>query len=101
MAPGKIRLPLPEPINSSDDDFAFVADADMQTGYFSSNRRNNDDIYQFKSLIIRKASCDTLVENTYCYELYEENAIRYRERFTHSGTNGISEMVVQRVLALQ
>ena len=68
---------LPEPVNSSSDDFAFVADADMQTGFFSSNRRNNDDIYQFRSLIIRKASCDSLKENFYCRELYEVNAIKY------------------------
>jgi hypothetical protein len=67
---------LPEPINSSSDDFAFVADENLQTGYFSSNRRRSDDIYQFASTIIRKASCDTLVENNYCYELIEENAIK-------------------------
>ena len=30
---------LPEPINSASDDFAFVAEEDLQTGYFSSNRR--------------------------------------------------------------
>jgi hypothetical protein len=71
-------IPLAEPINSSRDDFAFVADTDLQTGYFSSNRRNNDDIYQFKSMIIRKASCDSLLENSYCFEIYEENAIRYQ-----------------------
>jgi hypothetical protein len=70
-------IAMPEPINSPDDDFAFVADAGMQTGYFSSNRGKNDDIYEFSSLIIRKASCDTLVENNYCYQLEEVNAIRY------------------------
>jgi hypothetical protein len=70
-------VPLPDPINSSDDDFAFVSDEDMQTGYFSSDRLYNDDIYQFKSMIIRKASCDTLIENSYWRELYEVNAIKY------------------------
>jgi PKD repeat protein len=68
---------LPDPINSSSDDFAFVAEENMQTGYFSSNRGANDDIYKFTSTIIRKSSCDTLVENNYCYELIEENAVRF------------------------
>ena len=68
---------MPEPINSPSDDFAFVADENLQTGYFSSNRRFNDDIYRFASTIIRKASCDTLVENNYCYEMIEENAVKF------------------------
>ncbi len=68
---------LPEPINSSEDDFAFVADQTLETGFFSSNRRRSDDIYMFASTIIRKSNCDTLVENNYCYELTEENAIKF------------------------
>lgn len=68
---------LPEPINSTYDDFAYVADANQQTGYFASNRRNEDDIYRFESTIIRKAVCDTLQENNYCYRFFEENAVRY------------------------
>lgn len=68
---------LPEPINSPSDDFAFVADGNIQTGYFSSNRRRSDDIYLFTSTIIRKAACDTLLENNYCYELIEENAVKF------------------------
>ena len=68
---------MPDPINSADDDFAFVADAGMQRGYFSSNRSKNDDIFEFSSLIIRKASCDTLVENNYCYQMVEENAVKF------------------------
>jgi hypothetical protein len=68
---------LPEPINSPSDDFAFVADQTLETGYFSSNRGRSDDIYSFASTIIRKASCDTLVENIYCYQLIEENAVKF------------------------
>ncbi|HPF03297.1 MAG TPA: PKD domain-containing protein, partial [Bacteroidales bacterium] len=37
----------------------------------------NDDIYAFSSIIIRKASCDTLIENSYCYQMVEENSIKY------------------------
>lgn len=67
---------LPEPVNSTSDDFAFVAEPDLQNGYFASNRRNEDDIYKFTSTIIRKASCDTLEENNYCYRFFEENAVK-------------------------
>ncbi len=68
---------LSEPVNSPSDDFAFVAQPDLQTGFFSSNRQRNDDIYEFKTTIIRKSSCKPLEENNYCYEFVEENALKY------------------------
>jgi hypothetical protein len=68
---------LPEPVNSRSDDFAFVAQSDLQKGYFASNRRRNDDIYEFTTTIVRKTSCDTLEINNYCYEFVEENAVKY------------------------
>ena len=69
---------MAEPINSVADDFAFVAEEDGAFGYFASNRNNrNDNIYQFISTIIRKSSCDELLYNNYCYEFFEENAIKY------------------------
>ena len=90
---------LPEPINSTSDDFAFVAEPDLQNGYFASNRRNDDDIYKFTSTIIRKASCDTLEENNYCYRFFEENAVkqdtvpfRYEWKFG-DGNNAIGPLV--------
>jgi hypothetical protein len=92
---------MPDPINSSADDFAFVADINLQTGYFSSNRRRNDDIYRFVSTIIRKASCDTLVENNYCYQMVEENAVkfdtlpfRYEWNFGDGSSKGIGPTVI-------
>ena len=67
---------LPEPVNSTYDDFAFVAKPDLQQGYFSSNRKRYDDIYSFASTIRRMAVCDTLEENSYCYRFMEENAAK-------------------------
>jgi len=67
---------LPEPINSTYDDFAFVAELNQQKGYFSSNRNSGDDIYSFSSTIRRLDVCDTLVENNYCYRFTEENAVK-------------------------
>jgi hypothetical protein len=68
---------LPEPINSGSDDFALVAGDNLQTGYFSSNRNRNDDIYHFSSTMIRKASCDSIAENSYCFRFQEENAVKF------------------------
>jgi hypothetical protein len=68
---------LPEPLNSEADDFAFITQPDLLLGYFTSNRRRNDDIYEFKSTIIRKSSCDPLEINNYCFEFIEENAVKY------------------------
>ena len=68
---------LPEPINSKSDDFAYVAENNLQSGYFSSDRGRNDDIYQFTSTIIRKTDCDTLQVNNYCFEFFEENAVKF------------------------
>jgi PKD repeat protein len=68
---------LAPPINSASDDFAFYAQPDLQKGYFSSNRRRNDDIYEFTTTVIRKTSCNELEKNNYCYEFVEENAVKY------------------------
>jgi hypothetical protein len=69
-------VPLPAPINSKSDDFAFAAEDNLQTGYFARNTGRNDDIYKFVSTMIRKVSCDTIQINNYCYEFLEENAIK-------------------------
>lgn len=37
-------------INSSADDFGFILDEKEKAGFFSSNRRGNDDIYEFEHL---------------------------------------------------
>ncbi len=67
---------LPEPINSTSDDFGFTAGNNLQRGYFSSNRSRSDDIYSFESTIIRMAKCDDMAENSYCYRFVEENSIK-------------------------
>ena len=90
---------LPEPINSPADDFALVAETNMQKGYFSSNRNSDDDIYSFSSTIRRLDACDTLVENSYCYRFTEENAVkldttpfRYEWKFG-DGTRAVGAVV--------
>lgn len=67
---------LAEPVNSGFDDFALTADNDLLKGFFASNRRRNDDVYEFSS-IIKMNVCNPAEENNYCYEFVEENAVRY------------------------
>jgi len=38
-------------INTSSDDFGFIMDDSAKSGFFSSNRRGNDDIYQFTRMV--------------------------------------------------
>lgn len=78
LSNGKWDTPvlLPEPINSSYDDFSIVAESNFQKGYFSSNRGKSDDIYSFVSTIIRKEKCDNLSENSYCFRFVEENSAK-------------------------
>ncbi len=59
-------------INSSADDFGLVTDEDFSNGYFSSNRRETDDIYSFTASRVEFPVCDTMVKNTYCFLFYDE-----------------------------
>ncbi|WP_372750990.1 PKD domain-containing protein [Labilibaculum sp.] len=60
------------PINSEYDDFALITDANFETGYFSSNREGNDNIYDFHTSIPQFANCDSIKENEYCFLFYDE-----------------------------
>ncbi len=53
--------PVGEPINSSSDDFAFIVNDSLKSGYFSSSRNQgmgSDDIYRFKQKEKELPSCD-------------------------------------------
>jgi len=65
---------LPPPFNSGSDDFAFIADDLIESGFFTSNRDRNDDIYGFITMVPKYAGCDTLRENNYCFVFYETGA---------------------------
>lgn len=55
---------LGEPINSNKDDFSYIIDNDLKTGYFSSNRemgKGDDDIYYFTKKI---PPCNQIVQGT-------------------------------------
>lgn len=55
---------LGEPINSNKDDFSYIIDSELKTGYFSSNRdmgKGDDDIYYFTKKI---QECNQIVQGT-------------------------------------
>jgi len=67
-----IPVHLDAHINSKDDDFGIITDKNGEEGYFSSNRKRNDDIYRFVTDIHSFYNCDSLQKNYYCYLFYDE-----------------------------
>lgn len=67
-----IPVHLDSAINSTADDFGLVADSTDENGYFSTNRRRNDDIFSFSSAEMKFTGCDSLKENNYCFTFYDE-----------------------------
>lgn len=59
-------------INTEKDDFGLVTDETFQSGLFSSNRQGSDDIYRFSLKPIQFCSCDSIINNNYCFLFYDE-----------------------------
>ncbi len=59
-------------INSKADDFALITDKNGENGYFSSNRKQSDDIYRFDTELYSFYNCDSLQKNHYCFLFYDE-----------------------------
>ncbi|MEX1003691.1 MAG: OmpA family protein [Crocinitomicaceae bacterium] len=68
---------LQTPMNSPVDDF-HLSFTSNKGGYFSSNRSGKDEIWVFQKEILFPDECDTLISNSFCYTLYEENAIELK-----------------------
>ena len=62
---------LESPINSTEDDFGLITNRDFSEGYFSTSRGTTDDIYRFSTLLPQLFDCDTLQENLYCFEFWD------------------------------
>ena len=65
---------LAEPINSDKDDFSLISLTKAKTGYFSSNRTGIDQLWSFVQNFPSFDNCDSLVNDDFCYTLYEETA---------------------------
>jgi outer membrane protein OmpA-like peptidoglycan-associated protein len=62
---------LDAPFNSEADDFAYYINPSKTNGYFSSNRKGSDDMYEFKMKRPIFSNCETLQKNSYCYLFYD------------------------------
>jgi hypothetical protein len=49
-----------------------MADAEFQTGYFTSNRERSDDIYRFRNLVPQFTTCSEIEEDNLCFVFWEE-----------------------------
>jgi len=67
-----VPVHLDSAINSPYDDFGIVTDSSSLNGYFSTNRRNTDDIFSFSTVPVDFTSCDSIKENRYCFTFYDE-----------------------------
>lgn len=72
---------LDSPINSKFDDFGLIADSVMNKGYFSSNRSNSVDIYQFRTNIRQLFYCEDQRANQYCFKFTDEGKIAVDGRY--------------------
>jgi hypothetical protein len=67
-----VPVHLDSAINSPADDFGLCIDSTYENGYFSTNRRTTDDIFSFISPPVEFTSCDSIMENNYCFTFYDE-----------------------------
>ncbi|NBC83379.1 MAG: PKD domain-containing protein [Bacteroidetes bacterium] len=67
---------LPEgAFNSYADDFGFIANSEIDTGFYTTNRRGTDDIYQFYSPYPSFTDCPEQQENDYCFVFFEQGTM--------------------------
>lgn len=65
---------LEAPLNSENDDFGLISRDHGRSGYFSSNRSGSDQLWAFDREIPEFEGCDSLVNDDFCYTLFEETA---------------------------
>lgn len=66
---------LSAPFNSAHDDFGVFIDSTFKSGYFSSNRSGNDDIYYFMNRLPVFDDCNPMIANNYCFTFYEDSGL--------------------------
>ena len=65
---------LEEPLNSEKDEFGMISNSKGKSGYFSSNRNGSDELWSYQMLFPEFENCDSLVNDDFCYTLFEETA---------------------------
>lgn len=66
---------LNAPFNSAHDDFGVFIDSAFKSGYFSTNRSGNDDIYYFMQRLPSFDDCAPMQANNYCFTFYENSGL--------------------------
>lgn len=66
---------LADPVNSRNNDFAFICDSTTENGYFTSDRKGTDDIFKFFSTLPAFETCDSMPERNYCYHFAEGKTV--------------------------
>lgn len=66
---------LSNPINTPSDDFGVCLDTSQVSGYFSSNRNGNDDLFYFKNIFPSFKNCIEMQNNLYCYTFFEQSSL--------------------------
>jgi len=64
---------LGSPFNSKSDDYALIFNEEMDTGYYSSDRAGNTDIFAVHATFPSFTDCKPQQENDYCFVFYEPN----------------------------
>ena len=71
---------LAAPLNGKADDFGIFLEDRNGSGYFSSDRDNTDDVFQFSfDTVPLFSNCKEMTFNNYCFTFFEENAKEDRD----------------------
>ncbi len=63
------------PFNSGFNDYTFFADENLESGFFTTNRRGTMDIFSFELTYPSFEYCKQQVMDNFCYIFYEENTV--------------------------
>lgn len=64
---------LPEPFNTTNDDYGLIFNTSSDTGYFVSDRNGSQDIFAAYSTLPVFSQCTMQQEDDYCFVFYESN----------------------------
>jgi outer membrane protein OmpA-like peptidoglycan-associated protein len=70
-----VPVGLNAPVNSKKDDFGFVADNTLKKGYFTSDRDNMLDIYEFRTLFPQFLYCESQTSQAPCFIFTDDASI--------------------------
>lgn len=97
---GSLSLPvnIGKPVNTEDDDFAFIINDDTNIGYFSSNRpggKGDDDIYRFIQLEDLRDACEIILTGTVTDEKTGEPMDQATVMVMDANNNKVDELVTK------